>query len=340
MSKPSIPPAQADAGVASLPSLLDARLLLVDDDPAAIQMLSRVLAGYSHLRFATNGADALRVAAEWSPEIVLLDAEMPGLSGFDVLKRLKADPQLSSVPVIFVTQHSDAQTETMVFEMGAADFITKPVTGPALRARVAMHLRLRRITELLAALQTRDGLTGLANRQRLDHQLGIECARAQRGGQALALLLLQVDFLNAYRQIHGDAQGEQVLRQVAALLSGLSHRPADLGARLDADTFALLLPQTDADGASDLAVRLVDGVRAMALPHPASPACRHVTISVGLAVLPGPPHAGGGIVDAALLIAEANAALADAHSLGHDRCAMRLALSAAALHASAIGGPT
>lgn len=259
---PPPPPTHAAPGAlahrldALLPALDDARVLLVDDDPGQIQHLGRLLSGYSQMRFATDGTQALALAQQWQPELVLLDAEMPGLDGFEVCRRLKADPLLADVPVIFVTQHADARIESAVFELGAADFIAKPVAGPALRARVAMQLRLQRTAQRLVRLARRDALTGLAERAQLDDELALETRRARRSGQPLALVLARVQGLGGYAQRHGRGAADNALRHVAGLAQQLLNRPADLAARHDADTFALLLPDTDAGGAAALAARL------------------------------------------------------------------------------------
>lgn len=239
-----------------LPSLADARVLLVDDDPGMIQMLGRLLSGYSQLRFATDGAQALAIARNWQPELVLLDAEMPGIDGFEVCRQLKADPLLAEVPVIFVTQHTDARVESAVFELGAADFVAKPVAGPALRARVAMQLRLHRTAQRLVRLARRDPLTGLAERAQLDEELDLECRRARRSGQPLALLLAGLQGLAAYRERHGQGAADNALRHVAGLAQQALQRPADLVARHGDESFALLLPDTTAAGAAALAARL------------------------------------------------------------------------------------
>ncbi|MFG6488209.1 response regulator [Roseateles sp. BYS78W] len=247
---------------ALLPPLGDARLLLVDDDPGQIQQLGRLLAGYTQLRFATSGEQALALAQGWQPELVLLDAEMPGLDGFEVCRRMKADPLLADVPIVFVTQHTDAAIEAAVFELGAADFIAKPVAGPALRARVAMQLRLRRTAQRLVRLARRDALTGLAERAQLDDELAQETRRARRNGQPLALLLAGVDDLAGYEQRHGRGATDNALRHVAGLAQQLLQRPADLAARHGDDVFALLLPDTTATGAATLATRLQQGLAA------------------------------------------------------------------------------
>lgn len=246
---------------ALLPSLADARLLLVDDDPGMIQQLGRLLSGYNQMRFATDGEQALAIAHGWQPELILLDAEMPGIDGFEVCRRLKADPLLVEVPVIFVTRHTDARVESAVFELGAADFVAKPVAGPALRARVAMQLRLHRTAQRLLRLARRDALTGLVERAHFNEELDLECRRARRSGQPLALLLVGLEGLAAYRQRHGGAAADNALRHVAALAQQSLQRPADLLARHADDVFALLLPDTTAAGAIALDRRLRQALR-------------------------------------------------------------------------------
>lgn len=238
-----------------LPSLVDARVLLVDDDPGMIQLLGRMLSGYSQLRFATDGARALALAQAWQPELVLLDAEMPGIDGFEVCRQLKADPLLAEVPVIFVTQHTDARVESAIFELGAADFVAKPVAGPALRARVAMQLRLHRTARRLLRLTQRDALTGLASREQFDEDLELACRHARHAGSPLAMLLVSVEGLDGYRQQHGSGAADDALCLTASLAQELL-RPADPLARYDDEAFALLRPDLPAAGAVALAARL------------------------------------------------------------------------------------
>src|ERR1700688_1768931 len=92
-------------------SSCDARLLLVDDDPSAIQVMSRMLAQYPDQRFATSGEVALRLAREATPDLILMDVDMPGMTGLDVFEAMKADPVLARVPVIFATSHDATALE-------------------------------------------------------------------------------------------------------------------------------------------------------------------------------------------------------------------------------------
>lgn len=133
-------------------------ILIVDDDPGMVQTLARVIRPLGRLRFATQGVDALRLMAEAPPDLVLLDAQMPGLSGFDVLEAIKRDPGLADIPVIFVTSQADAQFEQLGLEKGAADFIAKPIRPAIVQARVRTQLRLKQANDALKQVAATDRL--------------------------------------------------------------------------------------------------------------------------------------------------------------------------------------
>ncbi|WP_374315995.1 response regulator [Aquabacterium sp.] len=125
------------------------RLLLVDDDVSTINLLGNMLSGDGELQFATTGTDAIRLARSDPPDLILLDLEMPGQSGFDVCKELKRDPQLASVPIIVATSFSDSATEARALETGAVDFVSKPLKPSQVITRVRNQLRLRHVHERL-----------------------------------------------------------------------------------------------------------------------------------------------------------------------------------------------
>jgi two-component system sensor histidine kinase/response regulator len=139
------------ADVALLPGIL-----IVDDDPGMVQALAKTLQGMGRLRFATRGADALRLMKEAAPDLVLLDAEMPGLSGFDVLDAIRIDPDLIDLPVIMITSHAEEDFERAGLEKGAADFIAKPLRPAIVRARVRTQLRLKVANDELRQLSAED----------------------------------------------------------------------------------------------------------------------------------------------------------------------------------------
>ncbi|MBC7779970.1 MAG: diguanylate cyclase [Proteobacteria bacterium] len=277
MIKP-IPTPDTHAGPATTGSIL-----LVDDDPGSIQLLGRILVELGEVRFATRGEDALRLAGEAAPDLILLDAEMPGMSGFQVCEALKADPLLADVPVIFVTSHNETAFELAGFELGAVDFIVKPVSPPLVKARVRTQLRLKRMSDQLRLISTIDGLTGVANRRRFDERLECEWSRARRTRNVLALLMIDVDHFKRYNDRYGHLAGDACLRAIAQILDQASQRPADLAARYGGEEFVLLLPDTDEAGAWHVATDILRRVEACAFPHADSPSSECVSVSIGLA---------------------------------------------------------
>lgn len=259
------------------------QLLLVDDDPGMVQLMGRTLAGLGRLRFATSGQQALRQMRELPPDLVLLDGEMPGLTGFQVCEQMKVDPDLAGIPVIFVTGHSDNVHELRGLELGAVDFIAKPISEPLLVARVKTQLRIKRLTDELRDVARTDALTELANRRSFDERLEREWRRAQRDATPISLLLVDVDHFKRYNDHYGHPAGDGCLHAVAQALRTATLRPADCVARYGGEEFALLLPNTARSGAASVAQRVIQQVASLSLPHESSATAPWVTVSVGVA---------------------------------------------------------
>jgi adenylate cyclase len=128
------------------------RVLVVDDDPSTIDVLVALLSPRYHVAAARNGAAALRIAFSSDPDLILLDAMMPGMDGFEVAKRLRENERTREVPVIFLTSLERAEDEVRAFEVGAVDFIGKPIVSAVVSVRVATHLELRDRRRQLQAL--------------------------------------------------------------------------------------------------------------------------------------------------------------------------------------------
>jgi len=119
------------------------RILVVDDTPANIDLLVAVLQGDYEIMAAINGERALKIVrSTHKPDMILLDIMMPGMDGYEVCRQLKTDPATSDIPIIFVTARTEVADETLGFELGAVDYITKPISPPIVRARVHTHLTL------------------------------------------------------------------------------------------------------------------------------------------------------------------------------------------------------
>ncbi|TWA86326.1 response regulator receiver modulated diguanylate cyclase [Azospirillum brasilense] len=265
--------------------MTDARskILVVDDIPSNVHVLSRILKDEHDIYFATDGAKALELVQSRLPDLVLLDIMMPGMDGYEVCSRIKADPITRDIPVIFISAKSEVEDETYGLEVGAIDFISKPISPPIVKARVRNHLLLKRQTDLLRTLSFNDGLTGIANRRRFDEVLLREWRRCGRVQLPLSLIMLDVDQFKPYNDHYGHQAGDECLRAVARLLAEQMMRPGDLIARYGGEEFVCLLPETDEDGAVQVAERLRQTVAGQRLPHAVSYVADHITISLGVA---------------------------------------------------------
>ncbi|HKX44185.1 MAG TPA: diguanylate cyclase [Burkholderiaceae bacterium] len=277
----------------SLPSLNapDKRpcLLVVDDQPINIQAIYRVFAPDHRVLMATSAAKALTLCKEDPPDLVLLDVVMPGMDGYDVCMRLKADDATRNIPVMFVTSRTDADEETKGLALGAVDFIAKPVNPAVVRARVKTHLTLKAQSDLLRQMVFVDGLTGVANRRYFDQRLDTEWHRAARCGSSLALLMLDVDHFKRFNDGYGHQSGDECLRQVASAIKTALGRPGDLVARYGGEEFACILPDTDFEGALAVGQGIERAVRSLRIAHADSDVSDSVTVSVGVsAALPEP----------------------------------------------------
>jgi diguanylate cyclase (GGDEF)-like protein len=302
-----------------LPPSLEAQdklpcLLVVDDQPINIQALYRIFAPDHRVLMATSGTKALALCKEDPPDLVLLDVVMPEMDGHEVCARLKADEATRNIPVIFVTSHTDAEEETRGLELGAIDFIAKPVNPAVVRARVKTHLTLKTQSDLLRQMVFIDGLTGVANRRCFDERLDVEWRRAARSALPLALLMLDVDHFKRFNDRYGHQAGDECLRQVASAIKGGLLRPGDMVARYGGEEFACILPGTDFEGALAVGASIERAVRALQIEHADSDVSSAVTVSVGVST--SLPDGDG---DPARLLALADAQLYRAKHSGRGR---------------------
>jgi diguanylate cyclase (GGDEF)-like protein len=244
--------------------------------------------------------------------------------------------------VIFVTSHCEPDFQVTCFELGAVDFVQKPVQAVVLLARLQMHLRHKRTSDALRRSASLDPLTQLANRRVFDEMLDHEWKRALRTHQALSLLLIDIDFFKAFNDQYGHPAGDDCLRRFADALRSIAARATDLVARYGGEEFAVLLPDTESTGAQAVAGRLLKLLSEAAIPHSRSAVAAHVTASVGVStfvpsVTPSarrsePPYPSQ--LNALRLLSIADEALYEAKRSGRSRVSYRpLAQGRAASHA-------
>src|SRR5208283_3630332 len=172
-------------------------ILVVDDTPASLRLLTELLTqhGY-HVRPAEDGALALESVAAKTPDLILLDVSMPGMDGYEVCRRLKADEKSSRIPVIFISAFGDTRQKVTGFEAGGIDFITKPFEAEEVLARVRTHLRLRQAEE---ALRNAHNTLELRVQERTAALQESE-EKARRAFEEIEVLKSQLELHNTYLQ--------------------------------------------------------------------------------------------------------------------------------------------
>lgn len=259
-------------------------LLIVDDEPANIQALARLMSEEYRVLVATNGEKALEIlSGEDLPDLVLLDVRIPDIDGFEVCRRIKSDLRTSSISVIFVTALDSTGHEEAGFALGAVDYVSKPFNPVLVRARVRTHMRLKQKTDLLEKLAMLDGLTDMPNRRYMEEQLERECRRCSREHLPVSLVFMDIDDFKPFNDNYGHGAGDDCLRRVARALESAVRRPGDVVARYGGEEFVAILPNTDGPGALDVAEQFRMSVEALSIPHEHSTSGTVVTLSLGVA---------------------------------------------------------
>lgn len=262
---------------------------------------------------AADGSAALIICAAERPDAILLDIEMPGLDGHQVLATLKADPELRDIPVVFLTGRTSTDDMVAGLRAGAHDYLKKPFEPAELIARVGGAVRVKRLqdelrirNDQLDKLSRIDGLTGLYNRRHIDEQLQKGLNIARRHDQPLAVLMLDIDHFKLINDVEGHPAGDRVLQEFARRLEAAT-RVGDVVGRWGGEEFIVIAPQTDMDGA----LRLGERIRAAVADEGMETGDHRVSVTVSIGCVVG--------LDAAELIDHADAALYRSKSEGRNR---------------------
>ena len=259
------------------------KILVVDNVPDNIEVLDKILGHDYEIFSGRDGFDAISMAEAKQPDLIILNIIMSGMDGFETCRKLKDNPATKSIPIIFITDFNLEEDEAKALELGAVDYITRPMRPSVVRARVKNHLELKKYRDHLQEISMKDGLTGIPNRRRLDEYLQQEWRRSQRQEKPISLLMLDIDHFKFYNDHYGHSAGDDCLKKIAGTIQDALARPADLAARYGGEEFACVLPETDNEGARLIAQRIHQNLAALAIPHEHSPISKVVTISIGIA---------------------------------------------------------
>ena len=221
------------------PASAQEEILVVDDTPASLRLLTELLSGHGYrVRPAEDGALALESVAAKTPDLILLDVSMPGLDGYEVCRRLKADEKSSRVPVLFISAFGDTRQKVTGLEAGGLDYITKPFEAEEVLARVRTHLRLRQAEEALRNAHT---TLELRVRERTAELQESE-EKARRAFEEIKVLKSQLELHNTYLQeevVEAKAFGDLVGQS-----SGLRHLISQIDMVAPTEASVLILGET------------------------------------------------------------------------------------------------
>jgi len=286
--------AEAESGGQESDHAAESVIMMVDDEPINIEVLQTFLqdAGYKKFVSTSNPLEALDLIAAHRPDVVLLDIVMPEMSGFEILKRMRKEEAYAHVPVIFLTSSTDADTKLMALELGATDFLAKPVDSSELALRLRNTLSAKAYRDRLANYDT---VTGLPNRRLFMDRIERALRDTANTGAAGAVLQLNLDRFKQVNEALGLNIGDSVLKAVAmrldlalrgaaaAYLDGPKAVPPVL-ARLGGDEFTVLLTGIGkAEHATPVAQSLVN---AIAGPFRAGGEEVFLSASVGVTIFP------------------------------------------------------
>ena len=267
------------------------QIMVVDDSITQRQIISQYLSALDcDIVCCPSGGEALLTVSDCIPDLIILDVEMPGLSGFETCRAIRAFLQELWVPIIYLTGRTEPKGIVEGLDVGGDTYLSKPVHEDLLMAIAKAMLRLASTqSELLDANQKLneiahyDVLTQVMNRRGYDDMLKRLWKDHKRRHAPLTFILMDIDFFKNYNDHYGHIQGDQCLREVALALKNALKRPIDILARYGGEEFVVILPDTDLKGAQAVASRFIEAMKKANIRHEHSQTQPFVTLSLGLA---------------------------------------------------------
>jgi diguanylate cyclase (GGDEF)-like protein len=300
---------------------MSSSVLIIDDSDTVRDLIIRTLREaclFDQYRQARDGIEGIKSLIAAKADVIICDLEMPRMDGFKFLSLVNSRQDLRDIPIIMLTGREDRELKIKGLEQGACDYVTKPFDAGELVARVKVQLKikalqdeLKKSNELLKELSNTDPLTNLYNRRYLTKALNSELLRAERTGDCLSLVILDIDHFKKINDTYGHQNGDKVLSAIAKVTQE-NLRCYDIAARYGGEEFVLVLPSTSLAGGEEVARRLREEVQSISFAPPMADLT--ITVSLGVALFPSPS-----VDDMESLIRQADEALYRAKQNGRNR---------------------
>lgn len=293
------------------------KVLIVDPQTETAASTAKLLESSQLIAVTAVDGDEALAAARQQVDLVLLDLDLPGMDGLEVLRQLRQTKDRRHLPVMVTSSRQDRERRLKAFELGADDIIDKPYEGDELLARIQRSLKIRRLIDHVLAesaelqrLSLTDSLTQLHNHRFFHERLQEEFRRAQRYDDPVSLILADLDHFKSINDRFGHIVGDEVLREVGQVLKK-STRETDLIARYGGEEFAVILPKTHLSGSLTVAERIM---KELATLRAGPSGSIQVTASQGVSGYPN-----RSVISADQLLATADQALYRAKREGRNR---------------------
>jgi diguanylate cyclase (GGDEF)-like protein len=258
------------------------KILIVDDSPSLSSFYATTLQSAGmETRVVTDPMKVLEELADFAPELLLVDMYMPGCNGLELARIIRQQEVYVSTPIVFLSAETDVEKHLEAMQLGADDFLIKPIKPAHLISSVTARVQRYRI---LRSFMVRDSLTGLLNHTKIKEELETELMRSQRQKSSLSFAMLDIDFFKKVNDTYGHPAGDRVIKSLSRLLQQRL-RKSDVIGRYGGEEFAVILKDTDADSAASI----LDEIRKafeQVVQHDER-GDFYVTISCGVAGYPG-----------------------------------------------------
>ena len=256
------------------------KILIIDDSSVQADMLRSILENDYDITVAHTAEAGLHHARVGNFSAVLLDIIMPGMDGFDLMRKMQEEVVTRHIPVIMITSLRDTKHEEQGLILGAVDYITKPYHPPIVKARVNTHVKLYRYRSQVERQSMVDPMTGVPNRRSYDMNCHSKWQEAVRFHQPISLCMFDIDKFKVYNDTFGHPAGDRVICDVARTAASHLRRSTDFFARYGGEEFVAVLVGSEARAACEQMKKIRQAIEDLHIPH-APRIAPWVTVSIG-----------------------------------------------------------